>query len=849
MSKRIDDLLTELTLEEKATLMSGRGVWDVFPVERLEIPSLKVTDGPAGARGAGLLGSGTPALCIPCGSALGATWNPELINQLGKALARETRARGSHVLLAPTVNIHRTPLAGRNFECYSEDPFLTSSIAVEFVKGVQSGGVGTTTKHFVANDSEFERNTIDSVVPERALREIYLAPFEAVVKEAQAWGIMAAYNRLDGVYACENENILTKILRDEWGFDGIVVSDWFATRSTADSVNAGLDLEMPGPVEHYGEKIVELVNSGEIDETTLDSSVRRLLLLLERTGAFEDPLQIPERELENPDDRILVRKAAAESMVLLKNDGLLPFNEEELKSIALIGPNAATAMIMGGGSAQLVPQYVVSPLEAFKNRFENCEIVYEPGTVSDRTSRPIARRILTTENGEQGFSIEYFDGFKCEGTSVATSTKPDGRLLHFERIEGVDDITSFSFRAKSQLTSDQDGLHTLTLIQAGKARVMVNGETLIDGISDLIPSGEAFFGLGSEEVSVPLKLNCGETVELVVEYSSEGSVGLCGVQVGLRPPENEDILEKAVAVAKEADVVVMVVGTDEEWETEGRDRENMDLPGNQSELIRQVSACNSKTLVVVNSGSPITMDWVDEAGAVLVSWFGGQGMSDALVDVVLGDSEPSGRLPTTFPKRLEDTPAFTSYPGENSQVLYAEGVFVGYRWYDTRDIEVVYPFGHGLSYTVFDWSEPDLKKMPSIQELLEGETVDITISVTNTGDRAGTEVVQCYIEHVSPVLARPKKELKAFKKIYLQPGETKEVEFNLGNRAFAYWDPADPGWPERSIRVPVAAGGKKFGLGHRDVSGWYTDSALYKAHLGASSRDLKAEIALNINEK
>ena len=849
MSKRIDDLLAELTLEEKADLMSGKGVWDVFPVERLGIPSLKVTDGPAGARGAGLLGSGTPALCIPCGSALGATWNPDLINQLGKALALETRARGSHVLLAPTVNIHRTPLGGRNFECYSEDPFLTSSIAVEFVKGVQSGGVGTTTKHFVANDSEFERNTIESVVPERALREIYLVPFEAVVKEAQAWGIMASYNRLDGVYACENERILTKILRQEWGFDGIVVSDWFATRSTANSVNAGLDLEMPGPVEHYGEKIVELVNNGEIDEKTVDTSVRRLLLLLERTGAFEDPLQIPERELENPDDHILVRQAAAESMVLLKNDGLLPFKEEEIKNIALIGPNAATAMIMGGGSAQLVPQYVVSPLEAFKNRFENCEIVYEPGTVSDRTSRPIARRILRTEKGQQGFSIEYFNGFECEGTSVATSSKPDGRLLHFEKIEGVDDISDFSFRAKSQLTSDQDGSHTLTLIQAGKARVMVNGETLIDGISDPIPSGEAFFGLGSEEVSVPLELNRGETVELVVEYSSEGSVALCGVQVGLRPPENEDILERALEVAKEADVVVMVVGTDEEWETEGRDREGMDLPGNQAELVRQVSACNPKTLVVVNSGSPITMDWVDKAAAVLVSWFGGQGMSDALVDVVLGDSEPSGRLPTTFPKRLEDTPAFTSYPGENSQVLYAEGVFVGYRWYDTRGIEVAFPFGYGLSYTTFDWSEPDLKKMSSIQELLKGETVDLTISVTNTGDRAGTEVVQCYIEHVSPVLARPKKELKAFKKICLEPGETKEVEFNLGNRAFAYWDPADPGWAERSIRVPVAAGGMKFGLGHRDISGWYTDPGAYKAHLGSSSRDLKAEIDLEINEK
>jgi len=848
MSKRVDDLLEKLTLEEKAALMSGKGAWDVLPVERLEIPSLKVTDGPAGARGAGLLGSGTPALCIPCGSALGATWNKQIINDLGKALARETRARGSHVLLAPTVNIHRTPLGGRNFECYSEDPFLASRIAVEFVKGVQSGGVGTTTKHFVANDSEFERNTIDSVVPERALREIYLVPFEAVVKEAQAWGIMAAYNRLDGVYACENEKILTKILREEWGFDGVVVSDWFATRSTANSVNAGLDLEMPGPVEHYGEKIVELVNSGEINEETVNSSVCRLLLLLERTGAFEDPLQIPERELENPDDRILVRQAAAESMVLLKNDGLLPLNTEKLKSIALIGPNAATAMIMGGGSAQLVPQYVVSPLEAFKNRFEHCEIVYEPGTVSDRTSRPVARRVLTRANGEQGFSIEYFNGLNCEGSPVSVASKPDGRLLHFETVEGIDSISDFSFRAKAQLTPDQDGIHTLTLIQAGRAKVIVNGETLIDGISDPLPSGEAFFGFGSEEASVPLMLNCEETVELVVEYSSEGSIFLCGVQVGLRPPENEDILERAIAVAKEADVVVMVVGTDEEWETEGRDRETMDLPGNQAELIRQVTACNSKTLVVVNSGSPITMDWVDEANAVLVSWFGGQGMSEALVDVVLGDSEPGGRLPTTFPKRLEDTPAFTSYPGENSQVLYAEGVFVGYRWYDTREIEVAYPFGHGLSYTTFDWGEPELKKMPSSQELLAGETVELTISVTNTGNRAGTEVVQCYIEHISPVLARPKKELKGFEKIYLQPGETKEVEINLGNRAFAYWDPADPDWPERSKRVPVAAGGRKSGPGHRNMPGWYTDSGLYKAHLGVSSRNLKAEITLKINE-
>ena len=848
MSKRLEHLLAELTLEEKASLMSGKGAWDVLPVERLGIPSLKVTDGPAGARGAGLLGSGTPALCIPCGSALGATWNPQLITELGKSLARETHARGSHVLLAPTVNIHRTPLGGRNFECYSEDPFLTSRIAVGFVKGVQSGGVATTTKHFVANDSEFERNTINSVVPERALREIYLAPFEAVVKEAQAWGIMAAYNRIDGEYACENEKILNQILREEWGFDGVVVSDWFATRSTTKSIEAGLDLEMPGPVSHYGEKIVEAVNSGELDEEIVNSSVHRLLLLLERTGAFEDPLQVPERELDNPDDKILVRKAAAESMVLLKNDGLLPIELKETETIALIGPNAATAMIMGGGSAQLVPQYVVSPLESFKNRLPNNEVLYEPGTVSDRTSRPIARRILTREDGEQGFLIEYFNGLNCEGTPVATSSKPDGRLLHFETIEGVENISDFSFRAKSNLTADQDGIHMLTLIQAGKARIKVDGETLIDGISEPLPPGEAFFGLGSEEASVPLKLNSGESVELIVEYSSEGSVALCGAQVGLRPPENENTFERAIKAAEDADVVIMVVGTDEEWETEGRDRENMDLPGNQAELIRQVSASNPRTLVVVNSGSPVTMDWVENVNAVLVSWFGGQGMSDALVDVVLGDCEPSGRLPTTFPKCLEDTPAFTNYPGENSQVLYGEGVFVGYRWYDTRGIEVAFPFGHGLSYTTFEWGEPKISKLPSSQELIDGKTVDIKISVTNTGDRAGTEVVQCYVEHVEPVLARPKKELKGFQKISLEPGETRDVEINLGSRSFSYWDPADPDWPERSIRVPVAAGGRKSGPGHRAIEGWYADPGLYKAHLGVSATNLKAEIDINIDE-
>jgi len=389
VSERTEALLAEMTVEEKATLMTGRGPWDVRPVERLGIPSLKVTDGPAGARGAGLLGTGIPALCLPCGSALGATWNPALVEDLGRALAAETRARGCHVLLAPTVNIHRTPLGGRNFECYSEDPHLTSRLAVAYVRGVQSGGVATTTKHFVANDSEYERNSIDSVVPERALREVYLAPFEAVVTEAGAWGIMSSYNRVDETFMGENHRLLTGVLRDEWGFDGVVVSDWYGTRSTEAAVRAGLDLEMPGPGHHYGDQLVEAVRAGDVDESLLDRAVRRLLLLLERTGALDDPLDVPERELDVPDHRVLVRRAAAESMVLLANDGVLPLEVATLGSLAVIGPNAATAVIMGGGSAQLLPQHATSPLEALTRRLPDCTMRYEPGAAIDRASARI----------------------------------------------------------------------------------------------------------------------------------------------------------------------------------------------------------------------------------------------------------------------------------------------------------------------------------------------------------------------------------------------------------------------------------------------------------------------------
>ncbi|MBT4677529.1 MAG: glycoside hydrolase family 3 protein, partial [Acidimicrobiaceae bacterium] len=403
MTGPIDELLGELTLSEKVSLMGGRDLWSVQPVERLGIPSLKVTDGPNGARGTGLLGTGIPSLCIPSGTALGATWNPELVEELGGVLAAETRARGCHVLLAPTVNLHRTPLGGRNFECMSEDPYLTGRIAVGYIRGVQAGGVATTVKHFVANDSEFERTTISSEIDERTLREVSMRPFQMAVEDGGTWGVMASYNRVNGTYTAENRWMLDTVLRGEWGFDGIVISDWFGARSTAASAMAGLDLEMPGPPRWYGSRLVEAVEAGDVPESVVDAAVRRLLVLAERTRTFDEPHDREEQQLDEPAHRLLARRASTEAMVLLKNDGILPLAVDRLASLAVIGPNAATAMIMGGGSAALVAQHETSLLDALTARMgSQLEIRYEPGVVTDRTARPLGGHTTERSDGGRG---------------------------------------------------------------------------------------------------------------------------------------------------------------------------------------------------------------------------------------------------------------------------------------------------------------------------------------------------------------------------------------------------------------------------------------------------------------
>jgi beta-glucosidase len=834
MSQRIEDLLGKLTLDEKVDLVTGRDMWHTRPVAAHSVGSMKVTDGPNGARGDGLMGTGTPTACIPCGSVLGATWDPELLERLGVLLGDECGAKGAHVLLAPTINLHRSPKGGRNFECYSEDPVLTGRLAAAFVRGVQSRGVATTAKHFVANDSEFERNTIDSQVDERTLREVYLLPFEYVVKDASAWGLMSAYNRLNGTYCSENEWLLDTVLRQEWGFDGFVVSDWFALRATEASARAGLSLEMPGQGQWYGPKLKAAVESGALAESAVDRIALDVLRVLERTGALEPGASFEEATLDRPEDRALAREAAVAGTVLLRNDGLLPLDVSGIQSIAVLGPNAYVAKVMGGGSAKVNSYRATSPLDALSARLGNDVVVrYEKGCAIDRSTPP-----LTKPHVAGPVSIEYFDGDSLEGPVVAARERGDFDLMAFGQPVTELSGKSYSMRVSAELAAVASGPHSLRMTQAGRARVLVDGEVVIDATEGDFGRGSDFFGFGSAEISEEIELEAGIAHELTVEFCNRDAVLLSGFRLGLESLVDEDLLGRAERLAAESDVAIVVVGTNDDWETEGRDRDLFELPGDQPELIRRVAARNPRTIVVLNVGAPHQLDWLDEPAAVLSVGFGGQELGDALVDVLLGHAEPGGRMPTTVPARYEHFAAYVNYPGENSIVRYGEGVFVGHRWHDAVGIEPAVPFGFGLSYTTFEIGVPTAPV-----EAGTGDVVTVTVDVANTGERAGSEVVQIYVEPDSPRIRRPVRELKAFRKVTLPPGETTTLSIDLEPRAFAYFDPADSSWEERRSAGPVPAGSG--GL-HRSVPGWYVDAGSYRIVVGRSSRDFAGSAAVSL---
>ncbi len=787
----VEAVLRQLTLAEKVSMLAGSDRWHTTPVERLGIPAVKLTDGPNGARGAGLFDS-TKAACFPAEIALAATWNTALVERVGQALGQEAKSKGAHVLLAPTVNIHRSPLGGRNFECFSEDPYLSGRMAVAYIRGVQSQGVGATIKHFVCNDSEYQRRSISAEVSERALREIYLAPFLTAIKEANPWALMASYNRINGTYASEQPYTLTEILRKEWGFDGVVMSDWDGTHSTAAAVNAGLDLEMPGPSQWRGESLLQSVTRGEVDEATIDACVRHLLRLLVRAGAFEHRDEEPERAIDRPEHRAVAREAAAEGIVLLKNEGpVLPLQPERLTSLAIIGPNARTARIMAGGSAQVNPHYAITPFDAVVARAGDAvRVGYEPGCTNHKLLPllDVNQLVAAGNEADHGLTVEYFNSSDLSGDAVWTEITPSPQLMWLGSLPAPVTPRQFTVRATGRFTPAETGAYVFGLASIGLSRLLIDGHEVIDNWNRQRP-GDTFFGMGSSEATQTVELTAGQTYSLAIELSN-GGPSVAGVRLGCLLPLPPNAIERAAALAAASDVALVFAGLSEEWESEGFDRPDLELVGEQRALIEHVAAANKRTVVILNTGSPITMPWLDQVAAVVQAWYPGQECGHAIADVLFGDVNPSGKLPQTFPARLEDNPAYINYPGENGQVHYGEGIFVGYRYYEKKKITPLFPFGFGLSYTTFSYDCLTL----SAQEIGPDDTLHVSVTVTNTGSRAGQEVVQLYLRDRASSVQRPEKELKAFAKVHLAAGECRTVTLTIARDALAYYDTLKQSW-------------------------------------------------------
>lgn len=804
-------VLGGLSLDEKAALTGGADIWHTAAVDRLDLPALLLSDGPSGVRGPRF--TGDTSACLPCGTALAATWDRDLVERVGVLLGDHARAKSAQVLLAPTVNLHRHPLGGRNFECFSEDPYLTAELGVAYIRGVQSRGVGCAVKHFVANDQEHERMEISVEVDERSLREVYLAPFEAAVREADAWMVMAAYNRLNGVHCSEHAGLLQDILRGEWGFDGVVVSDWYGTHSTA-AVAAGLDLEMPGPPRYLGRYLAAAVHQGDVPETMLDRAAARLLRLIERVGAARATDEAsPDVPDEDPSG--LLAHVAAEAIVLLRNDGLLPLDPtvRPTTTIAVVGPKADRPDIQGGGSAHVNPPYLITPLDGLARRAEQAgasvTIRHDPG-VRSMPAVPLSARDLRVPRSsgrsgseERGLLVEHFAGTDLNGSPIHTEVVPDTRLFWLGApVPGVSP-DEFSLRASAELTPERSGRWELSVTSVDASRVLLDGEVVLDNLEPV--RGASYFGRGSAPVDGAVELEGGTTYLVEIELSARSSgrtsedTRISGVTLTAKPPDDPDALARAVAVAAKADVAIVLLGGDAP-DTEGADRTSLDLPAEQDELVRAVAAANPATVVVVNSGSPVTMEWADEVAAVAQLWYLGQETGTALAAVLFGDTDAAGRLPTTFPHRIEDTPAFAFYPGSHGRSPYGEGVFVGYRHYDAHGVEPRFCFGHGLSYTRFEYGEL------TVEHDGVSSHMAVSLDVTNVGERWGREVVQLYVRDVEASLSRPERELKQFAKVGLAPGETATVRLELPSRAFAFWDVNHDGWLVEPGEFEIAVG-------------------------------------------
>jgi beta-glucosidase len=805
-ARELAELVATLSLEQKVRLLTGADFWALYDEPAVGLRRLVVSDGPAGVRGETWDERDTSAN-VPSPTALAATWDEAAIERLGRLLAYESRRKGVDVLLAPTVNLHRTPYGGRHFECLSEDPLLTARIGAAYVRGVQGGGVGATVKHFVANDSETERMTVDEDVDERALRELYLAPFDTIVREAKAWAVMAAYNGVNGHPMTESP-LLRDVLHDEWGFDGLVMSDWFATRSTEAAGAAALDLAMPGPDSPWGDALVAAVRAGKVDEAAIDDKVTRILRLAARVGALEGTTAPPPPAYDDAAVAAELREVAAEGFVLARNDGpLLPLDGASLDRVAIVGPNAAVARTLGGGSATVYPPYTVSPLDGLRAALgDGVAVEHGVGVLaSERTPVAGAPWLHQPDGDGEGVEVRFLGG---DGAVLATERRP-GCVFNWMGAFGhglaTDDVARVEVRTTVRAT--EAGTYGIGGSGVGRYTLSVGGEDVFDGALELPPGADIVEGLMIPPQMVHgVELAAGQAVEVVLGHAvgtmGDGELGNLGAvfQLNLQPPHGSDDeeIERAVALARDADVAVVVVGTTEEVESEGFDRTSLALPGRQDELVHRVAEANPKTVVVVNAGAPVLLPWADEVAAVLLAWFPGQEFGHALADVLLGLAEPGGRLPTTWPASEEGLPSTQPNDGKLS---YDEGLFIGYRMYDRENREPRYRFGHGLGYTTWEYAS-----IEAPAAIAPGESVTATVTLRNTGARRGREVVQVYAGRPQGEVERPVRWLAGFAVVEAGPGEEVAATVDLAARAFEHWDVDAHGWTLEPGGFALAAG-------------------------------------------
>ena len=793
VEQRVQDLLGRLTLEEKAGFMSGKNMWFMKNIERLGIPSLQVTDCGHGVTvildKAGRY-SGC-ATCFPTAVAQAASWDRKLVYEIGSAIAREARDLGSAILLAPMVNIHRTPLNGRNYETYSEDPFLAGTLASSFIKGVQSEHIGAVIKAMTANNQQTNQQHLNVEVSERALREIYLPAFKIPVLDANPWGVMTAYNGLNGHPTSASKHLISKILKKEWRYDGFVISDWRSVQGN-DSITAGLDIEMPGPGRFIATKdILNAVAQGILTEDELNDRVSRYLRALVKSRLLDCDHPKFAAESNTAKHRELARKAAEASIVLLKNSpGVLPLNRSKLSKLAVIGPNAEEARLGGGGSASVTACSSVSLLKGLKNYCGKDVLIefFEGATMKGDLPVVGNQYLITTDQGKtlSGLKGEYFDntGLVGKPSCVRIDEKVDfswGWAAPCKQIGK----NRYSVRWTGSIRAPNTGTYRIGVTcHEGGFRLYVNGKTAINQWEN--PPDETFeavFSRKSENVKV--KMEEGTTCDICLEFRKWGNKN--AIRLEWEMPGQHNPIEDAVRLAAESDAAIVFAGLSNLFEGGMNDREDLALPEGQDELIRAIARANANTIIVLINGTPVAMPWLDDVPAVVEAYYPGQEGGNAIAMVLFGDVNPSGKLPETFPKRLEDNPSHGFFPGEKRRVSYGEGIYVGYRHYDTRGIEPLFPFGHGLSYMEFEYSNL------CIEQKRDG-SIYVTLEVKNAGKFAGAETVQLYVRDLVASVDRPDKELKAFVKIELLPGQTRQADLFLNRDAFEYFSPMQKGW-------------------------------------------------------